>query len=551
MNSRPMLSSVCACISVIALSGAPASSPIQRHADGVSVNVNGGVLRLQVFAPRIIRVVYLPTGTTPKSQSFSVISKPAKVSWKLNASSEEMRLATDSVEVRFNRGSETLEFLDRSGHLILREGVRSLRPTHVANIATLESRQDFVLLPDEAIYGLGQHQDGAMNYRGRIVHLQQENTKIAIPVIVSTHGYGLLWDNPAVTDVNVSAGEPQAVPATMLFTQDEGRGGLTVHYYRGENFGDLIFTAPDPVANFSGSNAWPANLPQEPLSVRYRGYLIPDVEGDYTFFAAAEGGMRLRVDDELLADTITTRSGELRTVRIHLEAHRRRKLEFEYVQDTSPTKIQLQWSLPQPVPTLSWRSEAADAIDYYFLYGPELDQVIDGYRHLTRPAPLFPKWMWGLWQSRERYRSQQELIDVVQEYRRLHIPLDVIVQDWHYWDPAPWGSHSFDPERYPDPGKMVQDLHALHAHVAISAWARFDPAAKNAEELQRANGLYAPSYLIDFIGKPHKIYDAFSPNARHIYWRQISRQIFRFGFDGWWLDSSEPNLANKWENFVR
>src|ERR1051325_5742305 len=120
------------------------------------------------------------------------------------------------------------------------------------------------------------------------------------------------------------------------------------------------------------------------------------------------------------------------------------------------------------------------------MYGPELDQVIGSYRRLTGTAPMFGRWAWGFWQCKERYKSQQELLDVVAQYRQMHVPLDGIIQDWQYWSPNPWGSHQFDTSRYPDPVGMMRDLHTNHVHALISVWAKFDVDSPNAEELRKA-----------------------------------------------------------------
>ena len=131
--------------------------------------------------------------------------------------------------------------------------------------------------------------------------------------------------------------------------------------------------------------------------------------------------------------------------------------------------------------SMEWQSEAGSGVDYYVALGPEPDHAIAGYRWLTGEAPLFPRWAWGFWQSRERYKTQAEILDIVSQYRQRHIPLDGIVQDWQYWAPLNqetaangWGSHIFDASRYPDPAGMIKTLHEEHAHLMIVSWAKFD-----------------------------------------------------------------------------
>ena len=202
--------------------------------------------------------------------------------------------------------------------------------------------------------------------------------------------------------------------------------------------------------------------------------------------------------------------------------------------------------------TVGWTSEVGKAVDYYFMYGPTADGVIQDYRELTGEAPLMGKWLWGFWQCKERYQTQAEMANIVAEYRKLGVPLDGIIQDWQYWPKRGWGSHEFDPARYANPAQMLRDLHAMNAHVMISVWARFDVGARNFDELESAGALYAtalPGFSWFDSQETNKYYDAFSPGARRIYWRQMNNELFKLGIDGWWLDASEPDLTIHWGEF--
>jgi alpha-D-xyloside xylohydrolase len=414
MKTRSLLLSLFLSVGYLTVSTAApvAVLSVHKNSDGVTLQMKPGVLRLEVFSPRIIRVTYGLENSLPPDKSLAVIGKPERANWKLAESADEISLRTDEIETRINRASGAIEFFDKNGNLLLAEksvGGRSLTPAHVGGIDTLRSEQEFALAPDEAIYGLGQHAQGLMNYRRASVHLQQRNpTESAVPVLVSSRSYGVLWDNPAITDVDVGKTNP--------------------------------------------------------------------------------------------AD-------------------------------------------------LSWTSEAADTIDYYFMFGPELDGVVSDYRDLTGAAPMFGKWAFGFWQCRERYRSQQELLDVAGWYRTNHVPLDGIIQDWQYWTPNPWGSHKFDTNRYHDPVKMMQELHAENVHAIISIWPKFDVDSPNADELRAAAALYPQVIPYVFPKGQGQWYDAFNPVARKIYWRQVSEELFADGLDGWWLDASEPELSGKWGEF--
>ncbi len=357
-----------------------------------------------MWSDRIIRVTLSSTGELPETKSLSVISQPFRTKWTLIEATNLIILKTGLLQVQVDRQTGYIGFYDLEGNPILQETAdASDSPANAAGV-----RQSFALDSSEGIYGLGQHQGGIWNYRGTTVHLQQMNKEVAVPVLVSSKGYGVLWDNPAITDVDVGK----------------------------------------------------------------------------------------------------TSAG-----------------------------------------ILSWTSEAGKAVDYYFMYGPDIDGVIADYRDLTGAAPMFGKWVFGLWQCKEHYASQEELMDVAGWYRKHHVPLDGIIQDWLYWTPNPWGSHEFDTNRYPDPAKMMRDLHAENIHAIISVWPKFDVDSPNANELRLAGALYPQ--VIPYVYPPGKgqWYDAFNPVARKIYWRQISDQLFVDGFDGWWLDASEPELSGKWGEF--
>ena len=386
------------------------TAKVQKQSDGLLLTMPSGTLRLQVWSDRIIRVTFAPRNKLPEKKSFSVIAKPAKTKWQLSETSDAVVLETPALRARVDKKTGAVGFFDLSGKPILQEAEngREFSPATVTNFNGTSARQKFVLPPDERIYGLGQHQAGVWNYRGTTVHLQQRNMEVGLPVLVSSKGYGVLWDNPAVTDADVG-----------------------------------------------------------------------------------------KTDGEIL----------------------------------------------------SWTSEVGSAVDYYFMFGPSPDGVIRDYRELTGAAPLMPEWLWGFWQCKERYQTQAEMTNIVAEYRKLGVPLDGIIQDWQYWTNGGWGSHAFDPARYPNPAEMVKDLHAMHAHVLISIWPKFDLGTENFKQLEKAGALYSPVLPSVFPRGQQKWYDPFNANGRKTYWVQVSKDLFSLGFDGWWLDASEPELSGKWGEF--
>jgi alpha-D-xyloside xylohydrolase len=190
----------------------------------------------------------------------------------------------------------------------------------------------------------------------------------------------------------------------------------------------------------------------------------------------------------------------------------------------------------------------ADGIDYYFVYGPDLDEVVAGYRELTGRAPMMPRWALGLWQSRERYETARDSVDVLADFRRRRIPVDVMVQDWRYWKDDAWGSHELDPDRFPDPAAWIRTLHAANARVMISVWPKFYSGTKNFEELMERGFLYPETLrrpTTDWLGFVHSFYDAFDPRARRLFWSHLDRALFSLGVDAWWLDATEPELVGE------
>ena len=200
----------------------------------------------------------------------------------------------------------------------------------------------------------------------------------------------------------------------------------------------------------------------------------------------------------------------------------------------------------------SFSSEVGDCIDYYFMHGGNADGVISCMRDLTGQAPMFPLWTYGFWQSKERYKSQKEIVEVVKNFRELKIPLDGIIQDWQYWgNNYLWNAMDFLNEEFSEPQKMINDIHDLNAHMIISVWSSFGPKTKQYRELDNIGALFnfstwPESGLTSWppnMDYPSgvRVYDPFNPQARDIYWNYLNKGLFSRGIDGWWMDSTEPD----------
>ena len=522
----------------------------QKQADGVTFRLRPGILKVQVWTPRVIRVQYGPGTTLPVHHSLSVIAAPRPVPWRLVTTPQAVTITTGTVQAQVDRSTGAVSLLNANGTPILSEtpGGRALTPITLAGPtpeAAYRSQQSFAMPEDEDIFGLGQHRlptnQGSMSYRGTSVTLEQANREVAIPFLVSSRGYGLLWDDPAHTDVSVGAVAAETVPASQLLTEDGQPGGLTGHYYQGHDLATLVTTRTDPQVDFNWPDAPAAGLTHNYFSVRWTGSVQSQEEGDYTFVTTSDDGVRLWIDDKQVIDDWSNHAARDDSATVHFAANSRHRIRMEYFQDTRDAIARLAWR-HAPRQTTVWTSEAADGIDYYFVDGPALDTVMAEYRALTGQAPMPPKWALGYWQSKERYQSQQEWLDIASEYRRRRDPIDGLVQDFLYWEPYQWGTNLFDPKRYPDPAAAITQLHdQYHIHLMISVWGKFYPGSPDRPDanydVMKAHGfLYPPQ------SDSASYYDAFNPDARALYWSFLRDQLFSKGMDAWWLDASEPEV---------
>lgn len=485
---------------------------------GPVFRIDGKLLAIGVCADNIIRVSYAgdlaffarPTLATQTRRcggsTFQITSEPG-----------EVIVATAALKVHVDTKTGAVSFRDAGGRTVLAEraGGRTLTPAVVHGENTESVRQEWEPNDDEALYGLGQHQQGWMNIKDIDLELRQFNTEIVIPFLVSSRGYGIFWDNTSFT-----------------------------------RFGDL--EAATPLPNVAGlyaatDSSLPGDIAVTGPVVDWTGTVTPSASGDTLFRTFSTGDMKLWVDDRLVIDH--WRQDWLPDediARVRLSAGQPARIRLKWVREGSSTVARLLWKPPVAHRTTSLWSEVGDGIDYTFVYGPDLDRVVAGYRQTTGEAPLMPRWAFGLWQSRERYKTQKESLDVVAGFRARHIPFDNIVQDWQYWPPNTWGSHQFDPSRFEDPEGWIRALHERHAHLMISVWPRFYPGTANFEALNGAGLLYKANLkegLRDFLHNAFTVYDAFNPEGRRMYWSQIDRQLFSKGVDAWWMDSSEPEMV--------
>jgi alpha-D-xyloside xylohydrolase len=381
------------------------SQSYQKTDWGIKSKISSVEVEVKFYGPSTVRILKWPEGKPFIKESLSVIKTPQKTAFSVTQQGDELSLKSTNLKVYLNLKNGKISFITPSGVNLLNEKVSGSKFTDFddSGIKTFSVTQSYILDKDEAIYGLGQQQQGKMVQRNLKLNMVQGNTDDYIPFFLSDKGYGLFWDNYS--------------PTTFTDNQEE----------------------------------------------------------------------------------------------------------------------------------TSFSSEVGDCADYYFMYGSNADGVIALMRDLTGQAPMFPLWTFGFWQSKERYKSQDELVGVVKKYRELGVPLDGIIQDWQYWgNNYLWNAMEFLNDEFPNPQKMVNDVHKLNAHMIISIWNSFGPQTKQYKELEKIGA------LMNFQTWPQsgstlwppkrdypsgvRVYDPYNPEARDIYWKYLNNGIFRLGMDGWWMD---------------
>lgn len=389
----------------------------EKVSDGVSFTLDKGMMKVKVCFDNMVEVKYT---TLPV-----FLDKPSLVitnTWEttpgftVTENANEIVITTAKLKVVVNRKSNAVKYTDLAGNIILSEDDahgKTMTEVTIAGIDTYNCSSQFVSPADEALYGLGCHPEDSLsiNYKGRNQDMAIRYMTGAIPVMLSTKGYGLFWDN------------------------------------------------------YSASN----------------------------FYGTEAGNTKYK-----------------------------------------------------------YESESGTMVDYYFIYGPDFDNIIASFRNASGNAPMFPKWAFGLFQSQDRYKSQAEVLSVKDKYRNAKIPVDCIVQDWFYWEPNVIGSHVMWPERYPDPKAMVDELHSANIHAMISIWPVFSKGTKTYDQMTHAGGMTDMQWMNVMTNILDNYYDAHSAQARDLYWKQAYDSLIgRYNWDAWWVDQCEPDNGNVGEkNFM-
>ncbi len=521
-------------------------------------------VRVMAYGDSSFRVTATQDGSFDAiQQSLMVLARPdGDLTVSADGGSVELKLPAATARVDLASGQ--VSFFDAEGKPVLNESPRAaFTPQEIEGTSWYTVSQQFNRGTDEGFYGLGQHQNRQMNYNGEDVELAQHNMDIAVPFVVSTRGYGLLWDNNGIS--RFGNPRPYHFAGEDLEVTSGGKPGWTAEYFVG---GKKTFTRHEATINYefireqknwpeagkvstkpsgeSGQNTAGVNTQEQ--QVVWSGDVTTKTSGRHKFRLYGSSYVKVYANGKLVLDRWRQNWNPWNhAFELDMKAGKPVSIRVEWEPNAGYIALRHNDPLPEPDRHSLWMtSDTAKGIDYYFVGGGSVDEAIAGYRKLTGKAALLPKWAYGFWQSRQRYETQDQLLNVVREYRKLGIPLDNIVLDWRYWTDDQWGSHEFDASRFPDPEGMVDDVHAMNARIMISLWAKFYPWTDNAKELDAKGYLYRRPLEAgqkDWVGPGYAntFYDPYTQGARDMFFRQAKEQLLSKGFDAWWLDSVEPD----------
>ena len=513
---------------------------------------------LQVVNDRIIRVYASGTeGRLPERKSLVVLPQRSRTAFKVHSEpgtgGPTVTVSTSGISASVSPEG-IITFADKEGNPLLDGGRICLVPKEVEGKAGFDVTTSFETSQDESLYGLGQHQTGEFDRKGTDEELYQYNTKVSVPFIVSTKGYGILFDAYSHSRWGNPEGYGQLGGQLKLYDKDGNPGALTGTYVASD--GRRLVRREDSL--YFENEVTVRNLPDFPLSgskVLYEGYIEAPETGEWRFTQYYAGFQRSLIGGEEVMSRRWRPAWNPNSYRfgVELEAGVRTPVRIEWEPDGDVSYIGLRVAplqSPEERQRICFRSEFEPGADFYFIAGDSYDDVVSGYRTLTGKASVLPKWAMGFWQSRERYSTQEEITGTLAEFRKRGIPVDNIVLDWQYWLPDQWGSHEFDPARFPDPEKMLDDVHAMHGRFMISVWPKFYTNTDNYKALRDGGYTYENAVrdsIVDWLGHPTTFYDAYSEGGRKLFWEQMDEHLYsRFGrkIDAWWMDASEPNLRD-------
>ena len=453
-------------------------------AQTVNIPFGKGTLRLTPLTENALRVEYAE-GNQKDSLPEWVYVKTEATKWK-DGQTRKMQVKVDAERQMLTiMNAEGQSVFVAKGHELTKDATGKAR-------LTIESPKD------EHLYGMGQFQDGHNNIRGLSRRLTQVNTQTSIPMLISSKGYGLLWNNygmtllnPCLNSIVLQKAAEEGVAETVNVTSTEGN--------RQEVRRQNRFAATIDIAE----------------------------EGEYALLLDVGQKMarrhNLSIDGRTVIEMRNLWLPPTASEIVHLEKGKH-QLTAELSGGDQPVvyynKVKNETVLESPV---------AQMVDYTVFVG-SADEVIAAYREVTGAAPLMPRWALGYIHCRERFHSQNEILETAQRFRREQLPVDMLVQDWQYWGPHGWNSMKFDEANYPDPKALTDSLHGMNLKLMLSVWSKIDRNSEVGREMA-ASGYYIPN--TDWI-------DFFNPAAAKAYWKNFSQRLLPTGIDAWWQDATEP-----------
>ena len=565
----PRLGSLVLLAASLILFSCNSSTGVEHISDGIIVHLtpasetSARQVRLQVLGDRLIHVSATPARRFSDKESLVVVKSEQCADFEVEEREDSVFVRTSELTAAVSLHSGVIRFTDATGRLLLSEAEEgcTFQPIEVEGTHAYTVQQVFAsTADDEGLYGLGQHQSDEFNYKGRNEELFQYNTKVSVPFIVSTEGYGVLWDSYSLCRFGNPRPYVQLGDVFDLRDKEGSEGALTGTYIpaEGETLvrreDSLYFECNDRSAHLQRVVNLPGDFRFGGSNVTYEGELTAKAAGMHHFLLYYAGYVKVYLDDELVVPERWRAAWNPNSWKFDKEmsSGQQVRLRVEWKPDGDKSFFGLRAMAPVPEEQsrqMTWWSEMQDQLDYYFVAGKTMDEVISGYRTLTGKAPVMPRWAMGYWQSRERYKTQDELLATLGEFRRRQIPIDNIVLDWFYWRENQWGSHEFDPDRFPDPKAMVDSVHALDAHLMISVWPKFYANTEHFREFDEHGWMYRQAVedsIRDWVGPGYvgSFYDAYSGDARHLFWNQMREHLYPLGIDAWWMDASEPNVTD-------
>lgn len=467
----------------------------------VKLECEGGDLLLTPLHGNAVRVQYVSTNQAMLPEYIFLPQENAKIPYVVKDSLDFILVDLPQLRACVDKEDGHVAFLDKSGRTILEEtvGGRSVTVNELGRTANWEIQQSFVSPEDEYIYGTGQFQDGYVNIKGLTRKLTQLNTQISIPFILSNKGYGLLWHNYGLTYFNPA-------DQRVLLSETDEAGNVervnvsTTEGTKEEKRQSGVFTGTLDIVQ-GGKYAVLMDVGRvmaRKHSVEIDGKTVVNVDNIWL-----PGTTSFLIDLSEGKHTVCVKGVTGDQPSIYYK-----KVKNETV----------------------FRSPVAQCLDYT-VFGGSADEIISAYRTLTGAAPLMPKWALGYIHCRERFSTQQELLETAARFRKERYPVDMIVQDWQYWGKYGWNAMQFDESNYPNPAAMVDSLHDMNLRLMISVWSKIDQTSEVGKAAAQ-QGYYIPG--TDWI-------DFFNPQAAGFYWKNFSERLLKpFQIDAWWQDATEP-----------